>query len=613
MTDQPQFKIINDNPIGICLATSCGLLPLPLLNAALADHLDHSLIWERVYDALRNTGSFANSSEHRKYMDNVLKEELGPMYIDLQPLQGSARYIQDFHKAYFGSVPNLPDGVKQNNILSWFTDFSDKLVAFTKRHESAPKCRRRLLAKPDEPISGSVVKRNMDIGFASAEKDSGYAREVLAVQDTCRFVLGFTLCGSLMRVWVFDRLGGIASEQFDINKDELRFVSTILGFLWMSEEELGFDLTVMAVKGQRFIEIERDGTTERLILDSVMKRARYIAGRATTCWKVYREGDPDALFVVKDSLQYPECDDEGGLLREVTGKGVVRVARYYYHETVRVRNAEDDAVNYQEGRSRFPSTSTVGPSRASRSSSIARTKRSSDQTGAPLPSSKRYRSTSPTKASSGVLPNWVHRRVILSDCGIPIYKAGSRQALLGALADCIEGHESLRQKADLLHRDISIGNLIVDKDNRGFVIDLDLAIRAQRVGASEAKGKTGTRAFMAIGAILGEQHSFMHDLESFFWVLFWRCIHCDGPGESKLGTVSDADVFRNTTEEFFKYYRRLIPWVNTLRKAVFPGGGRWKREDSGLYAHMRKILEEARKDPRVAAEAWTCVCALSLS
>ncbi|KAK3897955.1 dual serine/threonine and tyrosine protein kinase, partial [Staphylotrichum tortipilum] len=605
----------------------------PLLTAALADHLDDVLIWERVYDAvtkstppprpiasslqqtplLRNTGSFANSSEHRKYVDNVLKEELGPMYVDLR----------DFHKAYFGSLPNLatasktffddcfegtsplfdggwkkwPEGPKQDDVLGWFADFSDELAAFAKRHESAPTCRRRLLAKPDKLIAGSVAKRKMDIGFASAEKDSGcswaqilvpgelksnpsadipseawldlgrYAREVLAAQDTRRFVLGFTLCGSLMRVWVFDRLGGIASEQFDINKDGLRFVSTILGFLWMSEEELGFDPTIMTAKGQRFIEIERDGTTERLVLDSVMKRARCIAGRATTCWKAHREGDMDAPIVVKDSWQYLERDDEGGLLREATGKGVVRVARYYHHETVRVQNADDDvqgnvrkgldvtkATKYQEDRSRLPSTIGL---------------------------SKRHCSASPTKAGSSVLPNRVHRRVILSDYGIPIYKAGSRQALLGALADCIEGHESLRQKAGLLHRDISIGNLMVGKDNRGFLIDLDLAIKEQRIAASGAKGKTGTRAFMAIGALLGEQHSFMHDLESFFWVLFWICIHCDGPGDGKvvaqfdtwnyadlaelaklkLGTVSDADIFRKTTEEFFtKYHRPLIPW-----------------------------------------------------
>jgi len=70
----------------------------------------------------------------------------------------------------------------------------------------------------------------------------------------------------------------------------------------------------------------------------------------------------------------------------------------------------------------------------------------------------------------------VHRRVILRDYGIPIYKAGSRETLLGALADCIEGHESLRRKAGLLHRDISLNNLMIDKDNRGFLIDLDLAI-----------------------------------------------------------------------------------------------------------------------------------------
>ncbi|KAH7146851.1 hypothetical protein B0J13DRAFT_429645, partial [Dactylonectria estremocensis] len=58
-----------------------------------------------------------------------------------------------------------------------------------------------------------------------------------------------------------------------------------------------------------------------------------------------------------------------------------------------------------------------------------------------------------------------------------------------------------------------------------FLIDIDLAIKEQREGTSGAKGKTGTIAFMAIRALLGEQHSFMHDLGSFLWVLFWICIH----------------------------------------------------------------------------------------
>ncbi|KAH7000705.1 hypothetical protein EDB80DRAFT_513696, partial [Ilyonectria destructans] len=72
-----------------------------------------------------------------------------------------------------------------------------------------------------------------------------YTREVLAAKDTRRFVLGFTLCGSLIRAWEFDRLGGIASEQFNINKNNsrLQFVTTILEFLCMNEDGLGFNLT----------------------------------------------------------------------------------------------------------------------------------------------------------------------------------------------------------------------------------------------------------------------------------------------------------------------------------------------------------------------------------
>jgi hypothetical protein len=98
----------------------------------------------------------------------------------------------------------------------------------------------------------------------------------------------------------------------------------------------------------------------------------------------------------------------------------------------------------------------------------------------------------------------------------------------------------------------------------------------------------------------------MHDLESFFWVLFWICIHCDGPGESivvarfdkwnyanaeeparlKKGEISDEGDFIQAAEEnFTPYYKPMVPWVNKLRKVVFPNGRRWEREDSGLYTN----------------------------
>ena len=205
-----------------------------------------------------------------------------------------------------------------------------------------------------------------------------------------------------MRIWEFDRLGGIASGQFNINQDGLQFVSTILGFLWMNKEQLGFDPTITTERSnttgrdRRLITINRNGQTERLVIDKLMIRAPCIAGRAITCWKAYREDDPRTPLVVKDSWQYTEREEEGELLKEATEKGVVNVARYYHHETVFVRNEADDirgnvrgGLNITDAKTYRPGRSVLPPSmsgaRKGRSGSAAGVKRSSSQTGAPLP------------------------------------------------------------------------------------------------------------------------------------------------------------------------------------------------------------------------------------
>ena len=578
---------------------------IPLLTAVLNDEPDET-IWNKVYGAvtestppprpassiqqtprLHNTGSFANSTEHRKYVDGVLKEELGQLYVD----------VPGFFKAYFGSVPGLksvaqavfnrckegdnplyreesgwqgwPGGARERDVLNWFAPLTSQLLDFAEEHQPASRPRRRPLSQPYQPIQGSTADRKLDVGFVddpSAGVDSKcrwsqilvpgelksnpladiaskawldlgrYAREVLAAQDSRRFVLGFTLCGPLMRLWEFDRLGGIASTRFDVNEDGLQFVSAVLGFLSLNEEQLGFDPTIITAGDKRYIEIERDNRIERLVIDKVMKRVPCVAGRATTCWKVYREGDESRTpLVVKDSWQYPEREEEGELLREAADKGVVNVARYYHHETVHVGGQDDDicvnvrrdlditkAKNYKQ-ESSMPPPSTAGSriSRKGRSCSFAGRKRSSSYTDAPLPPSKRTCSSSPTKGGRATA-NRVHRRVIVQDYGKAIYKAGSRTSLLAALEGCIDGYESLQTRGGMLQCDISPNNLMMNEEDdnpswRAFLIDLDLAIKEQREKSSGARGKTGTRAFMAIGVLLDDElHSFMHDLESFF-------------------------------------------------------------------------------------------------
>ncbi|KAE8410779.1 hypothetical protein BDV36DRAFT_109682 [Aspergillus pseudocaelatus] len=261
------------------------------------------------------------------------------------------------------------------------------------------------------------LKSNPSADTASRTwRDLGrYAREVLTIQDTRRFTLGFTLCGPNMRLWEFDRVGAMSSSFFDINKDGLQFVSAMLGFLTMNDEQLGYDSSIISTSdGKSYIEIQRDGHCERLILEGLMKRSACVAGRATTCWKARREGDKtNSPLVIKDSWQYPEREEEGKLLQEATEKEVVNVARYYYHETVRV-NGEIDNIrnnvrkgldvtqytNFRPMRYELPSAAsgTAGIERTGRSTSTTGQKRSSSQASAILPPKKRPCSSSPSKS-----------------------------------------------------------------------------------------------------------------------------------------------------------------------------------------------------------------------
>ncbi|KAK2767533.1 hypothetical protein FQN54_003690 [Arachnomyces sp. PD_36] len=207
--------------------------------------------------------------------------------------------------------------------------------------------------------------------------------------------------------------------------------------------------------------------------------------------------------------------------------------------------------------------------------------------------------------------------------GESIATASTRVALLEATRQCITAHRSLFEKGGILHCDISTGNLLVNEDPHaeyfGCLVDLDHATKLKPDGSSGVKGR-GTRPFEAIGVLLGEENSVMNDLESFFWVLFWICICYDGPSEErtvlryeKWRYLTNKDLAAEKAEEvrnegcflqsamknFTTTYQPLIPWLNKLRKAVFPNGERRCTLDMGLYDEMQQILREAQTDSNI--------------
>ena len=355
-----------------------------------------------------NTGGFEDTSEHRKQIDDMLKQEL---------LLSLRIDIPDFIDAVFDCIPRLdeltetvfelcvegdtplykegsgwarwPQGAEEELVLEWLQDLMKSFTAWINERGVHAAARRRIYHGPGIYLDGSTNKRKMDVGIMACHEDgkadeiiddlipnwtqilvagelkcnpvedaqspawvdlATYAREVFHAQDR-RFVLGFTLCGSMMRPWLFDRSGSSGSSSFDINQDGFKFTRVMLSYFLMSHEQLGLDPTIQQSDGKRYMDITRKDKIERLILTEDIKQQAVIVGRATTCWRAYRDGDESKEpLVVKDSWQYEERPEEGELIKEATDKGVRNIAQYYHHETVQVDRKNDDTLeNIRKG------------------------------------------------------------------------------------------------------------------------------------------------------------------------------------------------------------------------------------------------------------------------
>ncbi|MCJ1387127.1 hypothetical protein MMC17_010256 [Xylographa soralifera] len=192
----------------------------------------------------------------------------------------------------------------------------------------------------------------------------------------------------------------------------------------------------------------------------------------------------------------------------------------------------------------------------------------------------------------GCLVIWPAGRAIKDFHSIP--------ELLTALRDAIKAHKSLYLRATILHRDISENNMIITnpKQTKGFtgmLIDADLA-KIIGGGRTGARYQTGTMEFMAIQVLRKVDHTYRHDLESFFYVLLWICARrawerefqckwADRPKESMLrkwytGSYKEiaqskeyamgVNGFEELLEEFPLILECIMPLCREIRGILFP-------------------------------------------
>ncbi|EQL32563.1 hypothetical protein BDFG_05299 [Blastomyces dermatitidis ATCC 26199] len=552
-----------------------------------------------------------------------------------------------------GNWAQFPNPPTQNDVLAWWFHLQEDLLSesrstyystVSKADLTGSKAERQvdllLQAKGGSPLQnkhnwtdilvvGELKKPKEKIRTkATLLQISCSVCEVFAAQPTRRFVHAFTVCGTNMEVWVFDRAGPYSSIIIDVYTDSRRFFQVLVGYTMMSDEELGLDTFVARDEdGNKSITVKGPGNSEgkKVQLGEMLSYQCAIVCRGTTCF-LANNGQGVAKFSWVSDKRRPEVE-----LLELAGqKNVQGVARIIGHSTITSIADMRCGLTFNNKHHSFKSAppSTVSSFHQSqpltdpcrldiRRKSSSKKRRSPDKG---MHSSKRSRSIhqlsrdteedelafsiqSAHKPSlfdrndEELYDNRVLRCLVISPAGRPIYKYKSPLELLKALRDAIKAHRSLYLDGNILHRDISENNIIITDPGKadghsGMLIDLDLA---KEVGSerSGARHQTGTMEFMAIEVLLNIDHTYRHDLESFFYVLIWQCAR-NGWGKdkysrdsklrawytgnyedianAKLGHMSKAENmgFGFILREFPPKFHGIVSLCQVLRDILFP-------------------------------------------
>jgi hypothetical protein len=397
-----------------------------------------------------------------------------------------------------------------------------------------------------------------------------YAREVFGAQPGRRWVLGFTLCGTAFRMWQFDRGGARGSTVVDIHEEWELFLATILSFATMEADALGFDPTIRCnergaertydptlrreAPSRPFIYLPRNLPGARQlskkpvpssiaayspsvwskleIYPTCISRRVAIATRGAVCWKARPwkaspRGQTQWTYVVKDQWRAEEYPPEGDLLGRCDCH-TIGLPTYGWHADIMYHKS---GVSCREDIPSIRNASGDGPS-VKRADPEYRRKVS--ETGKSL-----FYATCSTE-------NRVHTRLVIAPVGKPLLEFATYSELLIGFRDAIQGHRHMYQQHNVLHRDVSINNVLLVPTSagsscQGILIDFDLAIDTNREKPSGAGHRTGTFDFMAFEILGGhaDRHTPLHDLESFFYTLLWICIYY-GRGGKRDHTVKDT-------------------------------------------------------------------------
>ncbi|KAK0224416.1 hypothetical protein EDD85DRAFT_891876 [Armillaria nabsnona] len=238
------------------------------------------------------------------------------------------------------------------------------------------------------------------------------------------------------------------------------------------------------------------------------------------------------------------------------------------------------------------------------------------------------------------LPILQAHRIFLKTIGRDLTTFCNVKDLVICIADAMEAHQAAFDKACILHRDISVGNIMITPGHRGFLIDWDHCIILTDRSVQKRVGRTGTWQFMSahLLASYGSIHTLADDRESALWVLLYVAlrhtrnslsptalhhriklwfqdavveVRGDTGGEGKRAVLNDGSVLPSFTVDGLNHLLKELVEVFAVRYQPEPSP-----QDDAAYAEIKvslpHLIETTQKWKyltkleKMSSPAWLC-------
>ncbi|KAI0324546.1 hypothetical protein GY45DRAFT_1331411 [Cubamyces sp. BRFM 1775] len=500
--------------------------------------------------------------------------------------------------------------------------FVDPPIGATTEHELLRELEDESATEDAEPLSDAARVWGLNVSFAT---------EILSRQQRL-FLFSISLFGSFARIYRWDRAGCIVSRAFDVRQHSHLLTEFLWRYSTLSDAGRGFDMSVrMATSAQEnlfrdaitkhvaiqlevageeldkavsahyqpshvsLVDVHSQDTspTESKVRQFLVSRPTvsplYLEGRSTRgYWAV--DTSTGAVAFLKDTWRLSASYElEGDILRNLNKLGV---------RNVPVVAVYGDVL----GCSPVSSGGHV-------TGSVQRT-----QTG-------NYQDKSWTCSIDEErvhINEYIHHRLVCSTVGYSLHHLKGTEELLHATHDAFTAMRDALAKDSRIHRDLSVGNIILVKEpgcgiRKGYLIDWEVSDRVDDAGEALHPGRTGTWAFMSIRMLSMDEeyskHTFADDMEALVYVVLY-CALLYTPHNLSINTLTrikekifdDVEVFQGQTgggdaklaNSYTRSYTSLVhfdstalqEWINTALDHHNP-------RSQGLKVYKEKWTPEA--------------------